>query len=28
MPLQIMAISHCGISSTTPKTMSIMQCLR
>ncbi|XP_017858030.1 PREDICTED: solute carrier family 25 member 36 isoform X2 [Drosophila arizonae] len=25
---QIMAISHCGISSTTPKTMSIMQCLR
>ncbi|XP_016945534.1 mitochondrial carrier protein Rim2 isoform X1 [Drosophila suzukii] len=25
---RIMAISHCGISSTTPKTMSIMQCLR
>ncbi|TDG53525.1 hypothetical protein AWZ03_000340 [Drosophila navojoa] len=25
---QIMAISHCGISSTTPKSMSIMQCLR
>ncbi|XP_023170698.1 mitochondrial carrier protein Rim2 isoform X2 [Drosophila hydei] len=25
---QIMAISHCGISSTTTKSMSIMQCLR
>ncbi|XP_017954115.1 mitochondrial carrier protein Rim2 isoform X1 [Drosophila navojoa] len=25
---RIMAISHCGISSTTPKSMSIMQCLR
>lgn len=23
-----MAISHCGISSTTPKSMSIIQCLR
>ncbi|KQS69956.1 mitochondrial carrier protein Rim2 isoform X2 [Drosophila erecta] len=25
---QIMAISHCGISSTTPKSISIVQCLR
>ncbi|EDW63998.1 mitochondrial carrier protein Rim2 isoform X2 [Drosophila novamexicana] len=25
---QIMAISHCGISSTTTKSMSIVQCLR
>uniref|UniRef100_A0A0K8U0I4 Solute carrier family 25 member 33 n=1 Tax=Bactrocera latifrons TaxID=174628 RepID=A0A0K8U0I4_BACLA len=25
---QIMAISHCGISSTSTKSMSIMQCLR
>ncbi|XP_067624869.1 mitochondrial carrier protein Rim2 isoform X2 [Eurosta solidaginis] len=25
---QIMAISHCGISSTSTKTMSIIQCLR